>query len=154
MTKEQADQIIDYMFGMLRPPDPVETRKSWGMQLLPLDAEVASRAAINGMEFWQFFPSWPLFYGEYRSLMRAARPREQVSCNTCGGDRFVLVALRTPETTDWMNRHGFKAKEDQPIEELAPCPDCNPTANTSFRRHDGMEVTCPDPARVRQMMSG
>jgi hypothetical protein len=56
-------------------------------------------------------------------------------CETCNGDRFVVVGLRGE------------------IEEYAACPDCNPV-DAGFWRHDGTRVTPPDPARVREMMRG
>lgn len=152
MTEKQADQIIDFICGMLRPPDPVETRRSWRLQLAHLDPELASKAAINGMQVWEFFPSWPVFYGEYRSLKRSAQPA-YTGCQTCGGDKFVLVLLRRPETSQWMARHGISAVTDQMIEEMAPCPSCNPNADTSFRRHDGSEVTSMDPARISEILA-
>lgn len=155
MTEAQADQIIDYISGMLRPPDPIGTRAAWRVQLRSLDPDIASRAAINGVQYWEFFPSWPQFYGEYRSLRRNEHaPDPTMICPTCKGDRTVMVALRKPETTTWMEAHGLKADESQMIEEYAPCPDCNSGANTSFRRPDGFEVVCPDPALVRQWLSG
>lgn len=153
MTEEHADQIIDYLYGMLRPPDPVETRKAWKVQLAHLDVEIASKAAINGMQVWEFFPSWPSFYGEYRALVRSSRILDPVSCKTCAGDKFVLISLRSPETSEWMRLHKISACVDDKIEELAPCPDCNSGANTSFRRPDGTEISCPDSSRVRDLMS-
>lgn len=154
MTEAQADQIIDYISGMLKPPDPIGTRKAWRAQLASLDPEVASRAAINGVQEWKFFPSWPLFYGEYRGLIRKAKQANpDVACTTCRGDRFVLVQMRTPEATDWQQKRGHVPPEGLYYEEYAPCPDCNSGANTSFRRADGLEVVCPDPDTVRRMMA-
>jgi hypothetical protein len=60
-------------------------------------------------------------------------------CQTCGGDRFVVVSLRKPAQSVWMTERGLKAQEDQMIEEYAGCPDCNPGI--------GM-----DPERARAMM--
>jgi hypothetical protein len=155
MTEAQADQIIDFLYGMLRPPDAVETRKAWRLSLAPLDADLASQAAINGKQVWEFFPSWPLFYGEYRAVLRKSKtPEPTFVCPTCEGDKFVVVALRKPEASQWLTRHGIEVPTDRMIEELAPCPDCNSTANTYFRRYDGSEAKALDPARVREMMSG
>lgn len=138
MTETHADQIIDYLVGMLRPPDLQETRRSWRRQLARLDADVASKAAINGCDVWERFPTWPQFYGEYRSLTREQRLAERVMCQTCRDDKWVVVAVR-PDGN----------------EEVAGCPDCNPGAYESarFRRHDGTEFVPPDPARVREMLS-
>lgn len=56
-------------------------------------------------------------------------------CETCGGDRWVVVCLRGE------------------IEEYAGCPDCNAVQITYYRA-DGTRWTSPDPARVREMMKG
>lgn len=145
MTQDQADQIIDFLYGILRPPDKQETRRAWRLQLAPLDAELASRAAINGGQVWEHFPSWPLFHAEYRALKRAARAPDPADvCPTCKGDLAVVVALRYD--TD-------SREPGMEVEEYAPCPDCNANADTSFRRPDGSLVQSPDPYRVREMLS-
>jgi hypothetical protein len=141
MTEKQADQIIDFMYGMHRPPDSQETRRAWRLQLRNLDPDLASKAAINGMQVWEFFPSWPSFYAEYRSLKRKVYAPDPTACGTCGGDKFVVVLTRPSDNPE------------SPYDEVAPCPDCNSGANTSFRRHDGSEVVGLDPARVREMLS-
>lgn len=55
-------------------------------------------------------------------------------CETCGGDRFVVYAMRGE------------------FEELDPCPDCNGNCDTTFRRHDGSTFRSPDPAKVRERL--
>lgn len=137
MTEDQADQIIDFLYGMARPPDEQETRRSWKMYLTNLDPDLASKAAIKGAQSWERFPSWPAFYGEYRALDSKVRPHK-VSCSTCDDDRMVLVETR-PEGSGEMGGY-------------APCPDCNAKANTSFRRYDGTMVETMDPAQVRERM--
>lgn len=47
-----------------------------------------------------------------------------VSCQTCGGDRFVVVNTRKPVQSAWMREHGITPSSDE-IEEYAPCPSCN-----------------------------
>lgn len=74
-------------------------------------------------------------------------------CATCDGDRFVVYATRKPITTDWMSRHKIKADEEQLIEEMAPCPECNPTVDTTFYRPDGSKFVAPDPGLVRDRMA-
>jgi hypothetical protein len=74
MTEKEADQIIDFLYGMFRPPDLEGTRKHWRMQLASLDADLASKSAIQGMQSWRFFPPWADFKEIYRSLDRLARP--------------------------------------------------------------------------------
>lgn len=74
------------------------------------------------------------------------------ACDTCGGDRFVLYSTRKPVTTAWMEEHGIKASETDMLEEYAPCPDCNSTADTSFHRPDGSQFRSPDPGKVREML--
>jgi hypothetical protein len=73
-------------------------------------------------------------------------------CATCNGDKFVLVSLRPPVQSAWMTEHGITASKEG-IEEMAPCPDCNAEADTSFWRTDGTKASGLDPARVREMMS-
>lgn len=138
MNQAEADQIIDFLYGMHRPPDQDATRRAWRMQLSRLDADIASQACIKGMQAWGRFPSWPDFYTQYKLLsQRSDIP--QGGCPTCGGDRLVVYATR-PEGSG-------------SVEEMAPCPDCNPNANTKFHRASGQEFESPDPTRVRRMMS-
>lgn len=75
-----------------------------------------------------------------------------VQCQTCQGDRFVVVSLRKPIQTEWMREHKISPTEEG-IEEVAPCLDCNPSTDTEMRRWDGTVVRSPDPARVRELMS-
>jgi hypothetical protein len=88
---------------------------------------------------------------------RVSKPRatnqsvEPTECQTCHGDRFVVALLRTPQTTTWMSEHGLKASEKDKLEELAPCPDCNPIIVT-WRKFDGHRGQSPDPAAVREML--
>lgn len=62
-------------------------------------------------------------------------------CSTCGGDRFVVVALRKPKATSWMMERGMEPSQSESFEEYAPCPDCGPEVRG-----------VPDPGRVREMM--
>lgn len=99
---------------------------------------------------------WSRVYEEVESrrfVNQANQAARYEACATCQGDRFVVVSLRKPVTTAWMEEHGVLADESQMIEEMAPCPDCNPNVNTSFHRPDGTQFRGPDPARVREMMS-
>ena len=90
---------------------------------------------------------------------RAARPKgtnlnaPASECQTCGGDRFVVVAMRPVQATTWMHEHGIEPAEGAAIEEMAPCPACHP-AEVSWYRYDGRKMTTPDPARTREMMRG
>lgn len=53
-----------------------------------------------------------------------------VICPHCGGDRFVVVATRQPEQTEWMRQNGIRPSSE-PIEEYAPCKVCNAGVNTT-----------------------
>jgi len=79
------------------------------------------------------------------------KPIKPTRCVSCGGDRFVLVNLRSPETTMWMEEHGIQASTQHFHEEYAPCPDCN-NIDVSHFRHDGSRFRGMDPAQVRQAM--
>lgn len=94
-----------------------------------------------------------------RVAQEASRPKGALNlhaaatqCELCDGDRFVVVSTRKPTQSDWMNAHSIKASEDAVIDELAPCPDCNPT-EVSFYRHDGSRFRSPDAGRVRELLS-
>jgi hypothetical protein len=73
-------------------------------------------------------------------------------CDTCGGDKMVVVAKRKPVQSAWMRERGIEPNESQMIEEMAPCPDCNTSANTTTYRPNGEVVRGPDPAKTREMM--
>lgn len=77
---------------------------------------------------------------------------KHTACETCGGDRFVVVSKRKPVTTAWMESKGIKADETEMLEEMAPCPDCN-DVDTSFHRSDGSKFQSPDPGKVREMLA-
>lgn len=139
VTEGQADQIIDFLYGMHRPPDQDATRRAWRIQLRDLDPDVASRACIDGAQVWGRFPSWPEFYGLYRSLVRKNKQATKVLCKTCQDDRFVVVAQRPYGV-------GF-------VDEMAPCPDCTQNVNTRFTRADGKVVETPPPSEIRRMMN-
>ena len=91
-------------------------------------------------------------------MQRAMKPKgtnlhaDATVCKTCGGDRFVLVSRRPIVASIWMKEHGIEPPETEGIEEMAPCPDCNASANPSFERHDGSMARSLDPARVRELM--
>jgi len=61
-------------------------------------------------------------------------------CETCDGDKLVVVATRTAPHSD----SGF--------DEYAPCPDCNSGANADFWRADGSRFTSPDRELTRMRM--
>jgi len=69
-------------------------------------------------------------------------PMRLEACETCDGDKMVLVATRT------------SANERSGFEEYAPCPDCNSSADADFWRSNGTRFLVPDPGRVREMMNG
>lgn len=72
-------------------------------------------------------------------------------CPTCSGDRFVTVAMRAPAQTPWMSSRGLKPNTAEMVDEVAPCPTCNPI-QVGMRRFDGTPISTPDPARVMEMM--
>jgi hypothetical protein len=94
-------------------------------------------------------PAWQPNPGKPRVVTNASASIP--TCQTCGGDRFVLFSTRPAQASAWMNERGIKPKGEE-IEEMAPCPDCNP-ADTTFWRVDGTKFQGPDPAKVRERMS-
>ena len=99
---------------------------------------VEAGATNRGAYAVKLFTS-PTFAPASTRPARASNRAVVVDCQTCGGDRMVVFALRT----DTYN--GRSA----PVEEFAPCPDCNPDCNT---RREGFRS--PDPARVRERLRG
>lgn len=87
-----------------------------------------------------------------RFIESANQVAAPVRCETCDGDRFVVYATRKPTQTQWMKEHGIEANESEMIEEMAACPECNPT-DVSFHRHDGSRFMPPDPAKVRERLT-
>ena len=71
----------------------------------------------------------------------SAPPNE---CATCKGDRLVVYSERPVEGGVPGTVHVY--------EEFAPCPDCNPTANTGFWRWDGTRFNSPDSGLVRRRL--
>jgi hypothetical protein len=71
-------------------------------------------------------------------------------CATCGGDRFVTVRLRPQEQTMWMKERGIVPSKDSFHEEVACCPDCNPSDVSYFT--GGRKFRQMDPAAVRDAL--
>ena len=113
-------------------------RALWREELVRFDADVAVKAVAKLARELHRRPD----LSDLLDLLKQMTPSlPKAVCGTCQGDLFVLVATRS------------SSNPESPTEEYAPCPDCNPHANTSFRRHDGSEFVGPDSARVRQMLS-
>ena len=72
-------------------------------------------------------------------------------CDTCGGDRFVTVRLRSTQTSPWMEEHGIRATANAFHEEVAACPKCNHT-EVEYFRHGRSKFRMMDPATVRQAL--
>jgi hypothetical protein len=64
------------------------------------------------------------------------------NCGTCGGDRFVLVAYRTPAVSAWALERGIHPTGKEKHEEYGPCPECGPDVGGAIDR-----------GRVRELMS-
>lgn len=136
INQEQADQVIDFISGMLRPPDPELTRTAWRSSLAPLDPDVASQAAINGCQVWKFWPDWPSYMLEYTAVeMRRGESshRVEVLCRSCLDMGWVLAYMRPG---------GF--------EEYGPCPDCEVGKGLEGRLYprgfwQGRDATWPRP---------
>jgi hypothetical protein len=80
----------------------------------------------------------------YRVLAEAPKPpahtQEPTICETCKGDRFVLVRKRPGEAKGMF------------FEEYAACPDCADGIVVDYWRADGTKFVAPDRAQVREMM--
>ena len=68
---------------------------------------------------------------------RATNVSVEVSCATCGGDRFIVHRTRKPEQSGWMKERGIEPNLDEDIEEYKPCPSCNASVDAGFWRADG-----------------
>lgn len=152
MTDREAQDIIrmiesNWSFNLEK------ARPMWREQLLPFDAEIATQAVVRLARTSTLKPRLYDVLEVIRTLSPVPISAPSRDCPTCGGDLFVTVYLRKPVTTEWMAKHGHKASEEATIEEVAPCPECNSGANTSFRRPDGTEAMSPDPARVRELLA-
>lgn len=66
----------------------------------------------------------------------ANRPIKPSRCDTCGGDKWIVVRLPSPVTTLWMQERGLQASTTSFHEESAPCYVCNRTAYDSIRGMD------------------
>ena len=151
MTDREAQELIR-MIESNWSFDLESARPMWRQQLLPFDAEIATQAIVRLARTRSEKPR----LHDVLEVIRIASPAPVTKtrdCPTCGGDLFVPVYYRTPVTTEWMVNHGITADENEKIEEVAPCPECNGGANTSYRRPDGTEAVSPDPARVRELIA-
>ena len=79
-------------------------------------------------------------------------PHKADGCQTCGGDRFVVVGTRPATQTRRMIEQGIAPHEESSFEEYAPCPACG-CGEVSFWRLDGSRFVTPDPGLTRERMS-
>lgn len=136
MTGREAQEVVRMVESNWRF-DLGPARALWREELLPFDAELATKAVAKLARELHRRPD----LSDLRDLLIRLTPAlPQKSCSTCGGDLWVLVSTRPSLTPD------------SPYEEYAPCPDCNAYTNASFRRPDGSEFVPPDAARVREML--
>lgn len=73
-------------------------------------------------------------------------------CVVCGGDKFVVVAIRPAKQSPWMEARKLVPTSDIGFEELAPCYACNANVDTEFFRFDGTKARSLDAAKVRELM--
>lgn len=107
-----------------------------------LATEIHRRARLYGQVMEDTIITAPALAKHWlRVEAEAAKPPRSTNqavnktCPACGGDRFVVYSVRSPDK----------------IEEMAPCPLCN-AVEISFFRPDGTKLRTPDPARVREML--
>ena len=74
-------------------------------------------------------------------------------CDTCRGDRFVMVRKRPAEQTTWMAERNIQVSGRSMHEEYAACPDCNPIHDIEGYFPGGRKFRVMDPAAVRQAMT-
>ena len=72
-------------------------------------------------------------------------------CDTCRGDRFVMVRQRPAEQTTWMAERNIQISGRSMHEEYAACPDCNPI-EVEYWAAGRKPFRMMDPAAVRQAM--
>lgn len=152
MNEREAQEIIR-MVESNWSFDLDTARAMWRQALMPFDPEIATQAVIRLGRTSARRPNLVDMIEVVTMLSPLPEPRRSDSCKTCNGDLFVTVYLRKPVTTEWMAKNGRHANEEEMIEEVAPCPDCNAAANTSFRRHDGSEAQTLDPEKVRELIA-
>lgn len=145
---ESIRQMIDGHWN-LRMNDA--TADLWMQTLLPEDATEAT-AVVARMAKTMHYPPKISDFTEVLAAMHPPKEAE-VDCTTCQGDRFIVYALRRPVTTIWMSERGLAANEEEMIEEMAPCPDCNSDCDTEFSRGGGGRARALDPALVRERMN-
>lgn len=152
MIEHEADTIVDMVQQQWRLKPLDAARELWTAYLIPLDYEVALHAVQYLAERSKWAPSMSEYSEVYVMLnAKAGRAIAAGICPTCQGDRLVLVARRPAQATAWMIEREIKPSGS--YEEFATCPDCNTTADASFRRQDGTRFVPPDPASARTMMN-
>lgn len=137
MTEREAQEVVRMVESNWRF-DLGTARSLWREELVRFDAEVATKAVAKLARELHRRPD----LSDLLSILGRLTPAlPRPVCPTCKGDLAVLVATRRSNNSE------------APYEEYAPCPDCNPHADSSFRRPDGSEFVPPDSARTRQMLS-
>lgn len=149
MNEREAQEIIRMVESNWRF-DLGAARSLWRTELLRFDAGIVTKAVARLARTQGRRVDLVDLLAVAESMSPEIASTKDV-CPTCSADYLVVVSLRAPNQTSWMAERGI-SPSDQKIEEYAPCPDCNAAANTAFSRHDGVEVTCPDPGAVRMMM--
>ena len=71
MELNEAQAIIDLIGGAVNAKNfNAHTYELWLTQLAPLDAKLATNAALSGIQDWDYFPSWAQFYTLYQGQRR------------------------------------------------------------------------------------
>lgn len=153
MTYDEAEKVRQMIDGHWNLRMLEGTADLWLSALVKRDAELATKTVAQLAKTMHMPPKISDFEEVYVMLEGRASLPPAESCPTCGGDRFVLVALRPPVRSQWMVDKGIDLPARGGMEECAPCPDCNADANTSFVRYDNSVFMGPDPAFVRQRMA-
>lgn len=127
--REQSEVMDSYLLA-----DQIHTRSKLYRSLMPDAMLTPSALAKHWKRVWE-----EASRVKPKTTNAHASPSE---CQTCDGDRFVVVNLRSA---------GEKGVTGANFEEYAPCPDCN-HQDPTFYRFDGTRASPPDPAKVREMM--
>ncbi len=136
--REQTEVEDPYLLG-----DLIHTRAKMYREVMP-DVMLTPTALAK---HWRRV----LEESAHRNRTQSTNRTVNTECQTCGGDRFVVVRLRAPSKSAWHLEHGTEPSKTEFYEEMAPCPDCNPIEITYWV--EGRKFRSMDAAEARKAMA-
>lgn len=127
MKREEAAELVRMIAAATSNAElSADKRAVWEEQLVALDADQATQAALAGIRTWKFFPSWSEFAEVYTSIGRLAEPDDTSSkLERYRGTRPQTLApwVRRWAAARFLFARFGRERDDRPFREQQPLVD-------------------------------